>query len=245
MSRPIRGGFSSFMALSSLTTSRLRLVPWSLEAHTAALEAVNADPQAVEFLNAGMPYTPAETRAQSERFAAHWLEFGFGLWAVTVLEHVLEDAAGGDGAAREAGAGEPSATASERSSVSLPFDSGGGVDSAAVSLPLDRGGGVDSTAIGCVGLAHPLWFPEFADQVEVGWRFHPSAWGRGYATEAAEAAIAVARDALALERLIALIDPGNVRSIAVARRLGMTVEQTLPHPQRPGVLDVYALWLAA
>src|SRR5215207_4501054 len=61
-----------------------RLVPhrWTVPAHTAALTALNAQAAAVRFLNAGVPYPPAESERQSVRFAEHWSTFGFGLWAV-------------------------------------------------------------------------------------------------------------------------------------------------------------------
>ena len=52
------------------------------------------------------------------------------------------------------------------------------------------------TCIGFVGVTHPLWFPALSDQVEVGWRLHPSHWGHGFATEAGRAAVAAARTSL-------------------------------------------------
>ena len=61
-------------------------------------------------------------------------------------------------------------------------------------------------------------------EVEIGWALHPEVWGRGYATEASVAC----RDHVLAEirpRVIALIDPDNVRSIAVAERLGLTHER--------------------
>jgi RimJ/RimL family protein N-acetyltransferase len=94
--------------------------------------------------------------------------------------------------------------------------------------------------LGFTGLAHPLWFPQYAAEVEVGWRLHPAAWGHGYATEAARAALAAATH-LELERLIATIDPANTRSIAVATRLGMTLDATVAHPQRPGDIAIYTI----
>ncbi len=92
-------------------------------------------------------------------------------------------------------------------------------------------------------VAHPLWFPAMAHEVEVGWRLHPAFWGNGYATEAARAALTAASTHLELLRIIAVIDPANTPSTAVARRLGMTVERTLPHPQRPGEIDIYSTTL--
>ncbi len=57
-------------------------------------------------------------------------------------------------------------------------------------------------------------------EVEVGWHLHPDAWGNGYATEAATAAVT---DAFArgLERVIAVTHLDNHASQAVCRRLDM------------------------
>jgi RimJ/RimL family protein N-acetyltransferase len=52
----------------------------------------------------------------------------------------------------------------------------------------------------------------------------PGAQGRGYATEAAAACRDLARG-LGFRELIATIVPGNAPSIAVAERIGMTLEQ--------------------
>jgi RimJ/RimL family protein N-acetyltransferase len=56
--------------------------------------------------------------------------------------------------------------------------------------------------------------------VEIGWHLHPDSWGRGYATEAARAALRRELDAGAPE-VFAVIREGNERSVAVAERLGM------------------------
>ena len=61
-------------------------------------------------------------------------------------------------------------------------------------------------------------------EVEIGWALHPDVWGRGYATEAS----VVCRDYVLAQvrpRVIALIVPDNVRSIAVAERLGLAHER--------------------
>ena len=49
-------------------------------------------------------------------------------------------------------------------------------------------------------------------------------WGRGFATEGARAAIAFARDRLALQYLVALALPENSGSILVLRRCGFALE---------------------
>jgi RimJ/RimL family protein N-acetyltransferase len=71
--------------------------------------------------------------------------------------------------------------------------------------------------IGRVGLWDPPDWPE----VEVGWTLARAAWGRGYATEAAAAAIGWAWAELACRRVVSLIESDNAASIAVARRLDM------------------------
>ena len=67
-----------------------------------------------------------------------------------------------------------------------------------------------------------LWRPEGWPGLEVGWTLRRDAWGAGYATEAARAAIDWAREALGARELISVIDPANAASERVARRLGMT-----------------------
>ncbi|MFI6832715.1 GNAT family N-acetyltransferase [Kribbella sp. NPDC050241] len=57
-------------------------------------------------------------------------------------------------------------------------------------------------------------------EVEVGWHFHPDAWGRGLATESAGGAIARGFKA-GLDQIHAVVRPDNTASLAVCRRLGM------------------------
>lgn len=59
---------------------------------------------------------------------------------------------------------------------------------------------------------------------EIGWVFDPVHHGHGYATEAARALLALAFDDLGLHRVTAQLDPRNVRSAALCRRLGMRRE---------------------
>jgi RimJ/RimL family protein N-acetyltransferase len=62
--------------------------------------------------------------------------------------------------------------------------------------------------------------PNGEGEVEVGWHFHPDAWGRGLATESARGAITRGRDA-GLDEIYAVVRPDNEPSLAVCRRLGM------------------------
>jgi RimJ/RimL family protein N-acetyltransferase len=64
------------------------------------------------------------------------------------------------------------------------------------------------------------WMPEGWPGTEVGWSIVREAWGRGYATEGAVAAIDWAFEHLGWTEVIHTIAPDNVASQAVARKLG-------------------------
>lgn len=68
--------------------------------------------------------------------------------------------------------------------------------------------------------------PAAGRSMELGlfWALSPSAQGRGYAAEAASALIGHAFRAMAADRIIATTSHDNLASIAVMRRLGMTIE---------------------
>ena len=67
-------------------------------------------------------------------------------------------------------------------------------------------------------LLRPL--PPDEEDVEIAWHLHPTLWGRGYATEIGRAAARRAFET-GIEEVFAIVRPGNARSSAVARRLGM------------------------
>lgn len=56
---------------------------------------------------------------------------------------------------------------------------------------------------------------------DIGFAFLPAYYGRGLAFEAAAATLAHARDTLGLARIVAIVSPGNARSLALLRRLGL------------------------
>ena len=66
--------------------------------------------------------------------------------------------------------------------------------------------------------------PRLGDEVEIGWTLARSAYGRGYATEAARAVLAEALGPLGLEQVVATILPGNVASVRVAEKAGMRAD---------------------
>jgi RimJ/RimL family protein N-acetyltransferase len=77
--------------------------------------------------------------------------------------------------------------------------------------------------IGRVGLMLHVDWPVDEHKVEVGWTLQRSAWGHGYATEAALASLAFGFDRVGLERIFSMTDPANVRSRGVMERCGLTL----------------------
>jgi RimJ/RimL family protein N-acetyltransferase len=70
-----------------------------------------------------------------------------------------------------------------------------------------------------------LWNPDGWPGLELGWVLARHAWGHGYATEAARAAMEWTWASVETERLISLIAPANGPSIRVAERLGLELER--------------------
>ncbi len=73
-------------------------------------------------------------------------------------------------------------------------------------------------ALGWVGLEY---LPELRE-TEVGYLLRKRVWGRGYATEAARAAVGYGFDVASLPSIIGLVHPDNTGSIRVLAKCGMT-----------------------
>lgn len=89
--------------------------------------------------------------------------------------------------------------------------------------------------IGFTGLAIQTFDAPFNPSVEVGWRLARPAWGKGYAIEAARAAVADGFDRIGLDEIVSMTAVVNERSQAVMRRLGMTRDPAddFDHPRVP------------
>jgi RimJ/RimL family protein N-acetyltransferase len=87
--------------------------------------------------------------------------------------------------------------------------------------------GVEGRFLGYAGIMpsppeHPVG-PHF----EIGWRLVRSAWGDGYATEAARAALDDAFTRVGLTEILSYAAPDNIRSQAVMVRLGLQRDPSL------------------
>ena len=93
--------------------------------------------------------------------------------------------------------------------------------------------------VGFVGLhAFTLEEPSpmpFAPGVEIGWRLARSAWGRGYASEAARSCLAFGFEEIGLDEIVSFTSVVNERSQQVMRRIGMERDAAddFDHPRGP------------
>lgn len=88
--------------------------------------------------------------------------------------------------------------------------------------------------IGFVGLHKPTYDLPVTPCIEVGWRLAKEYWGKGYATEAARAALKFAFEELHLSDVYSFTSVSNKKSWAVMERLGLQNTHTnFEHPIIP------------
>jgi RimJ/RimL family protein N-acetyltransferase len=86
--------------------------------------------------------------------------------------------------------------------------------------------------LGYVGLEVPALDLPVSPCVEIGWRLAAAHWGRGYASEAARAALAFGFDELGLHEIVSFTAVANARSRAVMERIGLAWSgETFLHPR--------------
>lgn len=89
--------------------------------------------------------------------------------------------------------------------------------------------------IGFTGLAWQTFPARFTPALEVGWRLARAAWGHGYASEAAVAAMAHGFATVDVDEIVSITARGNIRSRRVMERLGMAYDPAddFLHPRVP------------
>ena len=78
-----------------------------------------------------------------------------------------------------------------------------------------------------IGWAGLQYLPEL-DETEVGFLLDHPWWGKGYATEAAQASIKFGFENFSLDHIIALVHPENLASQRVIEKCGLVYQETLP-----------------
>ncbi len=93
----------------------------------------------------------------------------------------------------------------------------------------------DGAVVGLAGLLVPTFDAPFTPCVEISWRLARPHWGKGYALEAAAAALAFGFDDLGLDRIVAFTVPANQRSWRLMERLWMRRDPAddFDHPNLP------------
>lgn len=74
-----------------------------------------------------------------------------------------------------------------------------------------------------------LIFLDDTPEIEIAYGLARAHWGKGYATEAALASLRFGFERLKLERIVAVVNPGNVPSQRVLEKLGMTYVEMAHH----------------
>jgi RimJ/RimL family protein N-acetyltransferase len=88
---------------------------------------------------------------------------------------------------------------------------------------------------GFVGLSVPGFQAHFTPAVEIGWRLARQHQGRGYASEAARAALAHGFEQVGLDEIVSFTVPANTASRRVMERIGMLRDPAgdFDHPGLP------------
>jgi len=89
--------------------------------------------------------------------------------------------------------------------------------------------------IGFTGLSVPTFEAPFLPGVEIGWRLAKGAWGNGYATEAARAALDFGFGPAGLSEILSFTATTNLPSQRVMQKIGMTHDEAndFDHPRLP------------
>jgi RimJ/RimL family protein N-acetyltransferase len=154
------------MEFPTMQTEHLVLKGWRTEDAEALFDILQEDGILDYFPN---PTPPARTWADDyiAHHLAHWKQFGYGHWAVSMRE--------------------------------------------------------DNRVVGWAGLEY---LPDLGE-TEVAYLLSRHVWGRGYATEAARAAVRFGFKSAGLDRIIGLVHPENIGSRRVLEKCGMTLSDRL------------------
>ena len=95
----------------------------------------------------------------------------------------------------------------------------------------------DGTPVGMCGLIKRDCF----DDVDIGFAFLPAYRGKGYAREAARAALEYGWDVLKKRRVVAIVLPENTASVALLENIGLRFERMVRLADDADELALYAI----
>ena len=85
--------------------------------------------------------------------------------------------------------------------------------------------------IGFTGFVHQTWKSKFTPCVDIGWRIKKSAWGNGYATEAANCCFENGFKKFNIKKVYAFASKNNLDSENVMQKTGMEYVDYFDHPK--------------
>ena len=97
----------------------------------------------------------------------------------------------------------------------------------------------DGGFLGFTGLSEPTFLPEVMPAVEIGWRFARQSWGKGYASEAAQAALEYGLKDLGLSEIVSIYQAENHASERIIQKLGMLFDREAIDPTFGRLIRVY------
>lgn len=95
--------------------------------------------------------------------------------------------------------------------------------------------------VGFTGLSWPGFLPEVLPSVEIGWRFSKPNWGKGFASEAAKAALSFGVNELGITDIVSICQTENRASVRVMQKLGMVFDRRTMDPTCEREVEVYRL----
>lgn len=90
---------------------------------------------------------------------------------------------------------------------------------------------VNKEFIGFIGFHRALFESDFTPCIEIGWRLKKEAWGKGYATEGAEACLRYGFNELGFSEIYSITADTNQPSKNVMKKVGMNFVKTFNHPK--------------
>ncbi len=96
---------------------------------------------------------------------------------------------------------------------------------------------LNGVSIGMCGLLKRITLID----IDIGFAFLHAYWGKGYALEAATAMLSYAHSMLKLKRIVAISNPGNIRSVKLLEKLGLKYEKTIKHGVDMQVVELFGI----